>query len=114
VAGDVTDDHAEPAAGEGEHVVPVAADTRVVAGYVAGGDVDAGRVRQAARQQAALQGEGGGPVDAGRPRLCGDAGPVGGQLEQADVVGRELARSATADVQDADDLARGEHRHAEQ
>ena len=57
----VTDDQRDPAAGQRDHVEPVTADTQVpAAGEVALGRVDAGHPRLGARQQGALQRDGGG------------------------------------------------------
>ena len=49
VPDDVTDDQADRARGKAEHVVPVAADLARTAGDVAGGELQAGQLRQPGR-----------------------------------------------------------------
>ena len=108
---------ADAAAGEVDHVVPVAADL-VARREVARRDLDADQVREAVGQQAALQGDRAAMLAVERveqPRAVDRRrGLRGRELQQRRVGVGELARRDRADVQHAEDGALDEQRHAEQ
>ena len=99
VAGDVADHQPDPAAGQGDHVEPVAADRYpALAGQVAGGDLDGGLRGLAPLQQAVLQGQRGG-VLAGVAAGVVDADRGAGDdfLGEGQVVGVEGLRPLMPD-----------------
>lgn len=113
VPGDVAHHDAEPVARQREQVVPVAAEPGLRAGHVPGGEAETGQFGQPVRQQAALQGHRGGAVLLEGLHLDRHGEAVGEQLQGADLGLGEPARPHGSDVQDADQLAAGDHRHAE-
>ena len=113
---DVADDDRHAPAGQRDRVVPVAADLgAVVAGLIARGERDAGHLRQAGRQQRALQLLGDPPLLLVQAR-AGDrqARASRRQAEQIDRLGIEVVARERRDVQAADDLRARDERHAEQ
>ncbi|GAA3488219.1 hypothetical protein GCM10018987_23020 [Streptomyces cremeus] len=91
----VADDQGRAAGAEGDHVVPVAADGRVLAaGLVGGGDAQVVRLFQLLREQRALEGD-------GRFALAafGGAQPFGGVGVVGDVGGEDQDAAAVGEVQ---------------
>ncbi len=89
MADDVADDEGDPAAGQRDHVEPVAADPgRRSRRQVPVGDLHGGLTGQALGEQAVLQGQRGGAL-AGEPAgvVDADGGPAGQFLGEGDVVG---------------------------
>ena len=109
--------HHEPdrAAGHGQHVVPVAAHLRLGRGrLVARRHLQPGELREALRQQAALQRLGDAVLALVHARVVdGQRHAVGGKLQQGQVVGREVARRGRAHHEHARHLALGQERHAD-
>ena len=112
-AGDVADGDADVAGREREQVVPVAADTDLGARHVARRYLESRDRRGAGWQQAALQGQRGRAVELGQPSLSGEAGAVGDELQEFDVVVGEVPMVQGADMEDADETTRVDHRYAE-
>ena len=117
VADDVADDEGDPGAGQRDDVEPVAAHAGLAAGgQVAGGDLECRLVGQRLREQAALQGHGGGAfagVAAGV--VDGDGGPGGEFLGEPQVVLLEgFGAVAAGEEGDAEGGAVGAHRHDHQ
>ena len=110
---DVTHHQAQLSRGQGEHVIPVAADMTGPR-HVPGGDLHRGQGRQRRGHQAALQGERGGMVLACPQRLHGHRRPVGGQLEQRGIVGGEHPVLQRPGVQHPEHRAVDQQRHAHQ
>jgi len=117
VAHHVPDHERDPVAGQRDHVVPVAAHPGQVARrQVAGGDLQAERIVQVGREQAALQRERGAALPAVQPRVVdAQRGPRGELLPEGDVLLVER-RAAGEPVKrhDAEHPAARLQRHHEQ
>ena len=96
-AGDIADHHAQLARGQGEHVIPVAAQ-HAAARDVAGRHLSPGSSRERRRQQAALQRHRRDPLVPHHQRLHRRGRPVRGQLQKLDVVAGELPGGQGADT----------------
>ncbi|CAM5244490.1 hypothetical protein SHIRM173S_06714 [Streptomyces hirsutus] len=116
----VPDDQRGAVSGKFDHVEQVAADLagpagRRAAGQVPAGDVEAGRLRVAGREQGPLQYQGAfvlAPVEAG---VVDTDGGARGQLhgEVAVAVPERLAALGTGELGEADHRVVGDHRHGE-
>ena len=110
----VADGEGYAAAGQLEHVVPVASEAGASRRQIAAGELQPGDRGQLLRQQMALEGLGDPSLLEQLGVLDRDRGPIGGELEQLAVVGGEVARGEAADVQDAEHAAGDEQGDAEQ
>ena len=100
--------------GQGEHVVPVAADLTVVARDVARGERETRHVGELGGQQAAAHRRGRRALGLRHPGLGGHRHAVGHHLQQLGVLLAEAAPGQRADVQHAEHRSPGHQRHAEQ
>ena len=115
MADDVADRDPEAPAADREQVVPVTAEARALrCRQVPGRGLDPRERGELLGEERPLEGLGDAPLLVELGVVDRERGAVGGELEQVAVGRGEVARREGADVEDADDAALDEERHAEE